>query len=96
MDDSRGSSHRASVAQTGMGCHGNRGSSKGQNLKYKPGQNEMVSEATAGAKEAYTGAWQTDFLTALAVAQLVPVPAGCTQELAASGEPYGPFHSSGK
>lgn len=36
------------------------------------------------------------FLTALAAAQLVPVPADCTQELAASGEPYGPFHSSGK
>lgn len=24
----------------------------------------MVSAATAGAKEAYSGAWQTDFLTA--------------------------------
>lgn len=65
MDDSRGSSQRASVAQTGIGCHGNRGSSKGQNLKSKPGQNEMVSEATAGAKEAYTGAWQTDFFDGL-------------------------------
>lgn len=62
-------------------------------MKSIPGQNEMVSEATAGAKDRGLA---DRFLDGLAAAQLVPVPAGCTQELAASGEPYGPFHSSGK
>lgn len=40
------------------------GKSKGQNLESKPGQTEVVSEATAGAKWAHTGPGQTDFLTA--------------------------------
>lgn len=40
------------------------GKSEGQNLESKPGQTEMVSEATAGAKGAHTGPWQTGFLTA--------------------------------
>lgn len=40
------------------------GKSKGQNLESKPGQTEMVSEATAGAKGVHTGPWQTDFRTA--------------------------------
>lgn len=32
----------------------------------------------------------------MAAAQLVLVPAGCTQEPAAPGEPYGLSHSTGK
>ena len=38
------------MAQTGLGCHGNRDRSKGQNLESKPGQSETVTEATPGAK----------------------------------------------
>lgn len=37
---------------------------KARTLDSKPGQNEMVFEATTGAKGAHTGPWQTDFLTA--------------------------------
>lgn len=42
------------MAQTGLGCHGNRDRSKGQNLESKPGQSETVTEATAGAKRELT------------------------------------------
>lgn len=53
MGESRCSSQTASTAQTGLCCHGNRDRCKGQNPESKAGQNETVSEATAGAKEVH-------------------------------------------